>query len=65
MAAGHPKDALGGGKTAGKSLRWQLVLASPFEAIAALMKADVNPVVTAGTIKLKVLSSILKIPDHQ
>ena len=38
----------------------QLVVASPFEVIVALMKADVSPVVTAGAIKLGVLSLIPK-----
>ena len=41
-------------KVAGKSLkRVQLVVASPLETIVALLKANVGPVVTAGTIKSK------------
>ena len=51
---GHPEDALGARKKAGKSLKWvQLVVASPLETIVALLKADVGLVVTAGTIKFK------------
>ena len=38
----------------------KLVMASPFEAIVALIKADISPVVTAGTIKLRVSSLIPK-----
>ena len=50
MTAGHPKEKAE--EKARKSLR-QLAMASPFEAIAALLKADVGPVATAGTIKSK------------
>ena len=60
-AAGHPEDALGIEKKEWKiHSKRQLVEASPFEAIVALMKADVSPVVTAGTIKPRVSSSIPK-----
>ena len=48
---GHPEDALGDVRLE-NHFRWQLVMASPFEAIVGL-KADVGPVVTAGTIKSK------------
>ena len=39
-------------------------MALSFEAITALMKADISLVVMFGTIKLRVTVSILKIPDH-
>ena len=39
-------------------------MASPLEAIATLLKADISLVVTDGTVKLRVSGSILKIPDH-
>ena len=51
--AGHPEDALGAGKKAGKSLNGQLAVASPLETIVTLLKANVGLVVTAGTIKFK------------
>ena len=38
----------------------QLAMASPFKANIALIKADISPVVTAGTIKARVSSSIPK-----
>ena len=50
---GHPEDALGAGKEAGKSLNGQLAVASPLETIVTLLKANVGLVVTAGTIKFK------------
>ena len=54
----------GARKMAGKSLkRVQLVVALPLETIVTLLKANVGPMVTAGTIKLRVSSSILIIPD--